>query len=138
MTDWHILLIVSHFRLEKRTKNSTTTTKKRRKVVIKVSLAFLSLILIRGIFRLYYGDLMVFWPWKIVSRKIFSSLCSSNKAAHLAILWYYARRNLPEKHIKICHFFIKLKNKYYFPFQMLLLQQYEKFECVFSGAFCRA
>ena len=133
MTDWHILLIVSHFRLEKRTKNSTT--KKRRKVVIKVSLAFLSLILIRGIFRLYYGDLMVFWPWKIVSRKIFSSLCSSNKAAHLAILWYYARRNLPEKHIKICHFF---RNKYYFPFQMLLLQQYEKFESVFSGAFCRA
>ena len=134
MTDWHILLIVSHFRLEKRTKNSTT--KKRRKVVIKVSLAFLSLILIRGIFRLYYGDLMVFWPWKIVSRKIFSSLCSSNKAAHLAILWYYARRNLPEKHIKICHFFFK--NKYYFPFQMLLLQQYEKFESVFSGAFGRA
>ena len=105
MTDWHILLIVSHFRLEKRTKNSTTTTKKRRKVVIKVSLAFLSLILIRGIFRLYYGDLMVFWPWKIVSRKIFSSLCSSNKAAHLAILWYYAQRNLPEKHQNLLLFF---------------------------------
>ena len=107
MTDWHILLIVSHFRLEKRTKNSTTTKKKkkRRKVVIKVSLAFLSLILIRGIFRLYYGDLMVFWPWKIVSRKIFSSLCSSNKAAHLAILWYYAQRNLPEKHQNLLFFF---------------------------------